>query len=148
MNVDKTTDSVDYWIFLMILSNYVEMWIQKYSESVKLIIDNASIHLSLSSKRTAMFYNFEIHSFLPFPPNLAPEEMVFGICKKTIVKSLQNKVINFSKPGWQKGIITSLKIFDKSTVINLWRKFIKEAKYCIIKSKKEYLEKKMMERFL
>ena len=104
MNVDKTTDSVDYWIFLMILSNNLKIWIKKYSKPVKLMVDNASIHLSLSSKRTATFYNFEIRSLPPYSPNFAPVEMVFGNCKKTIVKSLQNKVIDFSKPSGQKEI--------------------------------------------
>ena len=148
MNVEDTTSSVDYWIFLMILSNYVKMWITTYQTPIKLMLDNASIHLSSSSKRTATFFNFEIHSLPPYSPNLSPVEMVFGISKRAITKSLQSRVIDFSKPSGKREIIASLKILDRDMVLKLWRKFIKEAKYCIVENKRDYIEKIAIRRSL
>ena len=146
MSVNDTTKSIDYWIFLMLLSNFIKIRIAQCETPVKLMVDNASIHLSTPSKRTATFYNFEIHSLPPYSPNLSPVEMVFGISKKIIAKSIRSKVIDFGKPSGKKAIINSFMGLDKCTVLKLWKKFIKEAKACIYENLWEYNEKKMIRR--
>ena len=105
MNVDETTKSSDYWLFLIILCNYLKYWISQNQTPIKLVVDNASIHLSQQSKRAATFFYFEIHSLSLYSPNLSPVEMIFGMNKRSIASTLRHTKINFSKPTGRKEII-------------------------------------------
>ena len=98
------------------------------------------INLSQKSKRATTFFNFEIHSLLPYSPNLSPVEMVFGMSKRSIAGTLRHTTINLSEPTGRKEIINSFRWLNTSTVLKLWGNFVKEAKGWIHWSRKVYLE--------
>ena len=147
MNVDGTTKSSDYWLFLMILCNYVKYCIPQNQTPIKLVVDNASIHLSQQSKRAATFLNFEIHSLPPYSPNLSLVEMVFGMSKRSIAGTLRHTKINFSESTGRKEIINSFRWLNTPTVLKLWGNFVKEAKGWIRWSRKVYLESRAFTRY-
>ena len=50
MTAGVTTKTFDYWIFLMLLSKYIKILFLGQATSIKLLVDNASIHVSFKSK--------------------------------------------------------------------------------------------------
>ena len=81
INVDETTKSSDYWLFIMLLKKFLDSLKLNNWGAFKLLVDNASIHISKESRRTWAYNGFEINTIPAYSPNLAPVELVFASIK-------------------------------------------------------------------
>ena len=137
MTAGGTTKTFDYWIFLMLLSKYIKILFRGQATSIKLLVDNASIHVSSKSKLICSHYGFEINTLPPYSPNLAPVELVFALSKKSVCKELTKKKLNFDKPIERAVVHNSFRKISKKEGLEIWRKFINEAKSCIFNAMKD-----------
>ena len=144
MSVGGTTKSKEYCLFLMILDSYTKMWVCKQRTPIKLMVDNASIHVSKESKRIWNYLNFEIHALPPYSPNLSPVEMIFGISKRKIAFVPSSTKINFSSSRGRMTIINSFNTLSKRVIVGLWRELVKQAKICIMKTINKNREKNLL----
>ena len=64
MTAGEKTKTFDYWIFLMLLSKYIKILFRGQTTSIKLFVDNASIHISSKSKLICSHYGFELTHYL------------------------------------------------------------------------------------
>ena len=76
---DKTTNSVNFWRYLLLLRKFVTIWMKIDSENVVYTLDNAPIHVSLKTKKEAEQLKTKLFLLPPYSPSLAPTEWVFGV---------------------------------------------------------------------
>ena len=139
MTVNDTTKSVDFWLFLYILNQYVTKWFENQLNYVTLTMDNASIHLTKQSKELSKDLGFEIMTLPPYCPQLAPWELVFGMVKKIVSKGSIDKCINFSKSSGKVVIAKALQSLDTIKTLNMWKNIIHQAKRIIIEVRSELI---------
>ena len=136
MGVDETVKSLEYCIFIMILNAYLQGLNLKWeASSTKLLVDNASIHISSESVNVWTYYGFEINSLPPYSPNLAPVEMVFGLSKKLISKKYTKKKINFENRSGKLAIMNSFAGLDTKLCLKLWGEIVRQAGIVINEAK-------------
>ena len=136
MSVDETMKSLEYWIFIMILNEYLQALNLKWeASSIKLLVDNASIHISSESVNVWTYYDLEINSLPPYSPNLAPVEMVFGFSKNLISKKFTKNKINFENRSGKLAIMNSFAGLDTKLCLKLWGELVRQAGIVINEAK-------------
>ena len=123
-----TTKAMDFWLFLLILKQYLRVSNIWPVREVILTLENASIHVSTLSKRWASFFELEMNLLPPYCLHLAPVEMVFAIVKKAINLRYSGIRKNFSFSDGKNAIVEVMKKKDLEVGLRLWKRFIKEAK--------------------
>ena len=121
-------DNHNFLLFLMILKQYVESIFENEVQELWVMLDNAAIHWTEVTRRTAAYYNFQMNYLPPYWPHLAPVEVVFGIAKRNLINLKTGVQVNFSKATGKKIIVDSFNTIKPSTMSELWTRFIGEAK--------------------
>ena len=98
---------------------------RKQATIPKIVVDNASIHLTALTKRVWSYLKLEINALPAYNPQLAPVELVFGISKKKIQWKNRTKPVNFGNPSGKKMVMESLKTLDTNTCNKIWSKFVR-----------------------
>ena len=130
--VDETVTAQDFGLFLFLLSTYIKSNFPAFEERTTLVLDNASIHLTHSTKNIATKYGMKILGLPPYWPHLAPVEFVFGLVKGHIKNSDQNKSIDYSKRSGKRVIAAGLQYVTKDKALKMWRKTIRIARETIL----------------
>ena len=65
INVNETTKSSDYWLFITLLKKFLDSLKLNNRGAFKLLVDNASIHISKESRRTWAYNGFESILYQP-----------------------------------------------------------------------------------
>ena len=125
---DGTGTTTTFCFFLMILKQYVESIFENEVPELWVMLDNAAIHWTEVTRRTAAYYNFQMNYLPPYWPHLAPVEVVFGIAKRNLINLKTGVQVNFSKATGKKIIADSFNAIKPSTMSELWTRFIGEAK--------------------
>ena len=120
-----STDSFRFWRYLLLLKNFVELWMKVATPNVNYTLDNSPIHVSWKTKKAAEYLEMKLFLLPPYSPSLAPTEWVFGISKKILANQRKVKVINFSKEYGKMMIVESLKKIDQETGVRIWMQFVK-----------------------
>ena len=128
----RTTNSEVFWNFIILLAKYIELWMDFSASESKLILDNASIHLSTVTKQITRKLGFRMWLLPQYSPNLAPVEIVFGMLKSKLRMKKSKQVIKFSMISGRKEICDVLAGFTKVKVSRLWLVFVREAKKAIL----------------
>ena len=77
--------------FLMILKAYALLVLDRTEDELKIILDNATIHVATKTKRAAFYLELEVHWLPQYSPELAPVELVFGMAKRRLASILNGK---------------------------------------------------------
>ena len=129
---NKTTNSGQFWKFVLLVQKFVEMCTHITMDQTRILLDNASIHLSEFTKRITKMLRVRM-MFLPqYSPQLAPVELVFGMLKRKISSKRRQKPINFSSIKGKKEISYTLNDFWQAKAKRLWLVFVNEAKKWIL----------------
>ena len=108
------------------------MWIHIEIDQTRILLDNASIHLSGFTKRITKKLVARM-MFLPqYSPQLAPVELVFGILKRKISTQRKQKSISFGSVDGRKEISFALNDFWQTKAKRLWLLFVNETKKWIL----------------
>ena len=127
-----TTNSKKFWIFLMLLKKFIEIWTPIKAENVILTMDNAVIHHSKITLKAVTALELKILLLPPYSPSLAPVEWVFGICKKKLAATQKWKLINFGKRYGKREIAEILLQIDRTMIRRIWVKFLEGTKFIIL----------------
>ena len=127
-----TTSSKKFWIFLMLLKKFIEIWTPISTENVDITMDNAVIHHSKITSKAATALELKILLLPPYSPSLAPVEWVFGICKKKMAATRKWRFIDFEKRYGRREIVEILLQIDRKMIRRIWVKFLEEAKAIIL----------------
>ena len=122
---DKTTNSVKFWRYLLLLRKFVTIWMKVDSENVVYTLDNAPIHVSLKTKKAAEQLETKLFLLPPYSPSLAPTEWVFGVSKKRLSSQKKMRSINFSKQRGKIEIIECFNMIDRNSGVRIWMQFFK-----------------------
>ena len=98
-----------------------DLW-ENQTSHLKIILDNASIHLTEEVKRVWSYWELEINTIPVYTPQLAPVELVFGISKRKIQRKTTRLKVNFGNPSGKKVVMESLKSIDVATCSKFVRK--------------------------
>ena len=128
----NTTDSKIFWNFIILLSNYIEQWMDFSSFEWELLLDNASIHLSAVTKHITKKLGLRMRFLPQYSPKLAPVELVFGMLKSKLRAKKSRQVVKYSMMNGRKEICNALSEFSKIKASRLWTIFIFEAKKVIL----------------
>ena len=128
MLLNGTTKSRHFWIFILLLSKFLESWWKNYDVYPKVVFDNARIHLTAEVTKLWSYLNLEINTLPPYTPHLAPVEAAFEISKKRIQSNNREKSVYFGKPSGKRAVLKSLKPIDMEMWCKLWKRFIRNAK--------------------
>ena len=79
---NNSTDS--FWIFLLILREYAELNWNDAKMPIKIILDNASLHITSRTKQVWSNFKMLMHFLPQYSPHLAPVELIFGAVKNKI----------------------------------------------------------------
>ena len=131
----RKTDSENFWNFIILLAKYIELWMDFTASDSELILDNASIHLSATTKLITRRLGLRMWFLPQYSPNLAPVEIVFGMLKCKLRSKRIKQVIKFSLISGRREICNALTGFTKAKVCRLWSVFIQEAKKVILQSR-------------
>ena len=74
-----------FWIYLFILKKYREITWNQGSLPVKVMLDNASVHLTQKVKRLSSHLSLELNYFPLYWPHLAPVELFFELLKRRLL---------------------------------------------------------------
>ena len=127
-----TTNSKKFWIFLMLLKKFIEIWTQIKAENVVITMDNTVIHHSKITLKAVTALELKILLLPPYSPSLAPVEWVFGICKKKLAATRKWRLIDFEKRYGRREIAEILLQIDRTMIMRIWVKFLEEAKSIIL----------------
>ena len=108
MWLNGTTRSRHFWIFILLLHEFIESQSGKQDKHPKLIFDNAKIHLTADVRRLCSYLRFEINTLPPYSPQLAPVETIFGISKKRFQARYKEIGMNFGKPSGKRAVLNTL----------------------------------------
>ena len=78
MYMHGTTSSKDVWIFMMILSQFVDKWMDLLKIRSIVTLDNAAIHLTKQSQKIAACLRFELITLPPYWLQLAWLSLFMG----------------------------------------------------------------------
>ena len=112
------------------------MVLQKEEEAIKIIVDNAVIHLSKRTQQSVRKLNLHMYCLTPYSPSLAPVELVFAMTKSILRKEKSSKWVDFGKNNGKLEIVESLKGLDTSTGKKMWRKALSFANLIILECAK------------
>ena len=129
--IDETVTTQEFGIFLYLLSTFLNANWQTFRNRTIIVLDNASIHLTNSTKNIAAKHGMKILGLHPYWPHLAPVEFVFGLIKGHISNSDANKTIDFSKRSGKRAITAGLECLTKEKVLRMWKKVIMLARETI-----------------
>ena len=115
-----TTDSKNFWNFLILLAKFIELWTQLNILEWRIFLDNASIHLSDKTRHTSKKLGLRMRFLPQYSPRLAPVEIVFGMINWIIAMKKEKKVIRFGLLNGRKEVSYSLKKFSKTNALRLW----------------------------
>ena len=145
--LDWMNNKYTFWIYLFILKRYIELVWRISSTSIKVMLDNASIHLTNEVKRISKHLSFGLQYLPPYCPHLAPIELIFGVVKRRISNQKNKNLIDFSKLSGKKAIVNSLEHISTEICMNFWRKFIKEAKASIMSARDTIKEQRIINKY-
>ena len=134
MTLDGTTNSESFILYLLILTNFEDVF-QKYWFSIIWVLDNAAVHTTENTKSAAKHLEIELNLPPPYWPHLAPVERIFGWIKKKIWREEDGHPVNFSKANGKQAITNVLEAMRPSMPIILWLGSIRKSKEVIIYSK-------------
>ena len=140
MILDWSNTSYTFGVYLFILKKYIEIVWDQVSLQIKVMLDNASVHLTKKVKRLASHLSLELNYLPPYWPHLAPVELVFGAIKKRISCLKIKEAIDFDKPSGKKIILNTLRNINTDVWIKMWGKFIFEAKQAILETHQPRVE--------
>ena len=132
MILSESSTHFTFCIFLFLLQNYVRFIWGKVKFPIKVMLENASIHLTSQTMKIAQYLKMELNYLPQYWPHLAPIELIFGALKKRITVIKLGETIDFAKPSGKRFIIECLSQNGRDKCKNLWIHFIKEAKRVII----------------
>ena len=128
----KITDSGQFWKFMLLVQNFIELWMHIKISQTRTLLDNASIHLSAFTKHVVKKLGLRMRFLPQYSPQLTPVELVFGMLKRKLSIKRKQKVIRFSSIEGRKEISQALIGFCKSKALRLWSVFVNESKKWII----------------
>ena len=131
--LEDTGKETNFWDFLCILKYAVHYIYMKEESDYIIMWDNASIHCSKLSLKTAKNLNLSIAFLPPYSPFLAPVELFFKILKSKMRKLMLRKEVNFNKIEGRKEIFNSVVDFDKGWIKKIWIEFVSNAKQTILR---------------
>ena len=131
---DQNGTTKTFQVFLIFLKYYIDSWLEINSTPIQVVLDNAALHLTESTKNVAKILSIELNWVPPYSPNLSPVEMVFGVSKKKIWANKGKEKINFSKPSGKKVLVNVLKTLSNRTCMGMWLQFIWEAKKVMLET--------------
>ena len=80
-------------------------------------------------RRLWSYLQFEINTILPYSPQLAPIEVIFGINKKQFqAKYLKKNKYKFRKSSKKRAVLNTLKSMSIEICNKIWNKFVRAAK--------------------
>ena len=132
----------------MILKRYIQSLKFDCDQPIKLLVGNASIHISNESRRAWAYYGFEINALPAYSPNLAPVELVFALSKKQISKQSARGTINFQNRSRKLTIMNSFINIDREVYKGLWSEFVKYANMCILGANRKMRERNTLEAYV
>ena len=132
MILSESSTHFIFCIFLFLLQNYVKFVWGNVKFPIKVMLDNASIHLTSKTMKIAQYLKMKLNYLPPYWPHLAPIELIFDALKKRITAIKLGEAIDFAKPSGKWFIIECLSQNERDKCKNLWIHFIKEAKRIII----------------
>ena len=125
---DEIGTEKTFQIFLIFLKKYVDSWHEDNGKPLRVILDNASIHLTESVQKMAQIVSIELNFLPPYSPNLAPVEMIFGVIKRKLLSTKWKEKISFSKPSGRRTLVDILKTLSHDSLIRMWFHLIWEAR--------------------
>ena len=136
MPINGTTKALHFCVFIWLLCRFIKDLWETQTSHLKIILENASIHLTEEVKRVWSYWELEINTIPAYTPQLAPVELVFGISKRKIQRQTTRLKVNFWNPSGKKVVMESLKSIDVATCSKIWSKFVRISKYWIITARK------------
>ena len=116
----------------MFLKKFLKSLKMNNKGTLKLLVDNASIHISKESRRTWAYKHFEINTIPAYSLNLVPVELVFALSKKYIRRQSTIGKINFQNRSGKVTVMNSFARIEKEIYRGFWFEFVKQAKQWII----------------
>ena len=132
----STTTAQDFCLFLYIHRIYLDTCLGMPQSQIVVTLDNASIHWTSETMKTASSLGMKIVGLPPYCPHLAPAEFVFCMVKGYLRSRLSNKIVDYSKGSGKRAIIEGLEWMNIEKGIRMWSKIIKEAKIAILEAYK------------
>ena len=127
MCMHGTTNSNDFWIFMMIFRQFVDKWMDLPKIRNIVTLDNAAIHLKKQIRKIAAGLRLELMTLPPYWPQLVLAEFYFWGNEEELAKAMTTMWVNFNKPSGTKSIMTTMHTFGASKYQMMWRKFVSEA---------------------
>ena len=97
MILSESSTYFTFCIFLFLLQNYVRFVWGNVKFPIKVMLDNASIHLTSQTMKIAQYLKMELNYLPPCWPHLAPIELIFGALKKRITAIKLGEAIDILK---------------------------------------------------
>ena len=112
---------------------------------IKIISDNARIHLAIKTQISTGYLKLNIYMLPPYSPQLALLEWIFGMIKRIILTMKSVITIDFSKKSEEIAIHQALGRINENLGKIIWLKFIMESKNVIIEWMKRLKVTKIIE---
>ena len=132
-----STNSNDYWLFLLILVKSLTAAGIDVGKDMILLHDNASTHLSGKVKQLTKKKNLVVYGLPQYQPVFAAWELVFGIIKKRMKFNSNFSDLNFNKESGKRAIIDAARSVSENTVRNWWAKVVRMCKQTL-EEKEDY----------
>ena len=106
--ITKTLKSKEFWLYLAILKGFLTSRTKIDLSSCYIILDSAPIHQSRVTRAFCKLKNHRLWYILPYSPQLAPVELMFGTRKKSISNAQYISDIHFGKSQGSTALLCSL----------------------------------------
>ena len=132
--IDNTCNSQKFWDFLSILRYTLKFIKMNAFNKYVYVMDNASIHHSLTTTNNFKRLNIFVVYLPPYSPELAPIELFFRLVKNKIRGSENKKEYSFSNQKERMVIFQSIKNTHQISILKMWNEFLTKAKNWILKN--------------
>ena len=119
--------------FLMILKAYALFVLDRTEDELKIILDNATIHVATKTKRSAFYLELEVHWLPQYSLELAPVELVFGMAKRRLASIYWTERVDNSEEAGKKIIAKCFEALKRTMGTKIWIRFIKQSRSVIIR---------------
>lgn len=132
--------SLDFWIFLKLISKIFESFFKEDKVKNVLLIDNAPTHKSKLSTKMMEELKLEVMFLIPYWPEQAPVEKDFLSVKMKMRASRDYSSLNFDKPAAMKRIFEKINEVKATTWHLHWLEAIREARKSILNQAKNGIQ--------
>ena len=129
--VNQTVTSSIFWKLLYFLCKYVHIGLNQNMETVRICLDNSSIHFTKNAQKFASLIFIKIYSIFQYCPHLSPVDTIFVILKSKIRQLRANESICFTSNHGRNAIFEASKELDNLWIRKVWGRFIIQSIFVI-----------------